>query len=262
MRVVKTPDEYDPLYKAITDTKDAPSNPQVLQRVELAVHQQVPTMTPDQVDRYYMNGDLNKKDWSAAKDKLLARIDHLRAEGRAQASEARAIAALGRTIANSEQAQAEQMLRAIVGKGPNDSYDDQDGQLYAMALQELTRRSNAFPENGGTEKPLVVARELEQRIAPIRRERLRLKAQEVGRMLALPAQTSAEATARLNTVRGTWPKERIAEEERKILDMFRSEQAQEDLKMRTGGGGQSGGSGSTNPLRKAGTKTTTSKAED
>ena len=81
-------------------------------------------------------------------------------------------------------------------------------------------------------------------------------------MLALPAQTSAEATARLNTVRGTWPKERIAEEERKILDMFRSEQAQEDLKMRTGGGGQSGGSGSTNPLRKAGTKTTTSKAED
>lgn len=219
-RVIKKPDEYDVLYRIIANPKERPSDPEVLRRVDLAVHRQMPTISEAQLDGLLDQG-LNRKDWLAAKEKLVGRRT---------------------AIANEEQAQAEEQLRLSVGmSGPLDVLDREDQQLLAIAMRELTARSSAFPENGGKERPLSVAREIADRIAPIRQERLRLTGPKIGRTLRpeIQAETSAEATARLNRMRGTWSREEILQEERKIIDMFRAEQRALDAgakKPEAGGG--------------------------
>ena len=203
-RLFRKPDEFATLYKIVTDPKDVPSDPAVLQRVDLAVHQQWPTIGEGQLDAL-LNRGLSRKDWLAAKEKLVSRRG---------------------AIANEEQSQAEQLMLSSIGKGPLDSLDDEDGQLYSIMLREQTARSNAFPAQGGKERPLDVAREIIDRVAPIRQERLRLAPQKLIQTLdpEIRALTSADATTKLNAKRGVWSRERVLLEERKIVDLFRAEQ--------------------------------------
>jgi hypothetical protein len=42
MRIIRTPAEYERFYKAITDVKDRPSDPAVLQDTSIRMNQSVP----------------------------------------------------------------------------------------------------------------------------------------------------------------------------------------------------------------------------
>lgn len=239
VRIVTSREEYAVLYHEATREREVKSDPGVLRAVDLAVHRQVPTISDADIDALYLKDKLNRKDWLAAKEKALARRG---------------------AIADTEQGQAEQLLHAAVGKGPMDSYDDEDGQLLSVALRELTSRSRAFPEYGGKESPLQVAKEIADRIAPIRQERLKMSADKIGRTLMFPAASAAEAMARLNEKRATLPKSVVDAEDRKIADMTRAEFAAGggNAKASTGTSGKGGGK----PLRKPGTKPETGKADD
>jgi hypothetical protein len=200
---------------------------------------------PEELDAAYERGDLNRKDWKELKDKVVSRLDHLRTEARTTGNQQR-------DIDNRAQSQAEQILSRAVGKGPFDTYDDQDGQLLDAGLRELTARSRAF---NGREDPIDVANEIANRWAPIRQERMRLSVETIGRTLRFPATTAAEAMAKLNANRASLPPAVLAQEERKIADMTRAEGASgrtQDRAKDTSG----------KALRKPGTKPTTGKAED
>lgn len=244
-RTITTPEEYSRFYKLATDVAERKSNPDVQRQVDLAVTQQRPTISMGQLDRYYDTGKLNRADYLAAKKTLIGRRD---------------------AIANEEQAEAEQQLQLAVGKSPYDTYDDADGQLLKIARDELSRRSNAFPENGGNEAPLAVAREIiDKFIVPNRRARMQAAIPEIATRLRYPAATATEAMARLNEHRKTLPKDIIAQETEKIAAMTRAEFAAgvgsstptTQQKSTT-----SQGTGARKSLRPKGTKAESGTAED
>lgn len=143
--------EYDRMRKVITqDPKDAASDPRTLSQVIQGIYTINPRVSESQLDRFHDQGLLNTKDWREAKN-------HLASVTRANRNEARA-------IANTSQAQAEQEIRAAL-KIPAlyTKLDDTQDQLYSQALQELSRRSQAFREGGG-EDPLKIAREMIPRL--------------------------------------------------------------------------------------------------
>lgn len=209
--------QYATFHKAVTDIRETASDPATLQRVDLAVRRVVPTMTEGQIDALYRAGKLNRTHWKDAKDKLVGRLTDLRD--------------LRRADDNRAHSQAEQMLMLAVGKSSIDNYDDEDGQLFAVAVRDLTTRSNAFPQYGGKENPLAVAQELiDKHITPARAPRLRLTIDTIRQQLAFPAQTSTDAQARLNAKRSTLSPAQIASEENKLVKMFRAEQQLADTK--------------------------------
>jgi hypothetical protein len=241
MRIVSTREEYAALHTAATKEREAISKPAVLQRFSIAAHSAIPTVTPEAIDKAFIDGDLNRKDWKELKDKVISRLDHLKSEGR--------------TEANQRHSQAEQVLKSGLGiTGLLDKYDDQDKQLVDIALREMTARSNAY---GGKEDPLAVANELVNRLAPVRQERMRLSVPAIGQTLRFPAADAASAMARLNQERKNLPAAVVAQEERKIADMTRAEGAAADAKIPT-----AAGKGGASPLRKPGDKPKSGKADE
>ena len=217
MRIVDTREEYKALHTAITaEPKETPSDPASLTFVQLRTRGATPGITSKMLDSLFTTGKLNRKDWLEEKGKLQGRIDHLKAEGR--------------TEQNQEQAQAEQVLKAGLDlTAPQDKWDLQDAQLYARALDELTSRSKAF---GGQENALEVARELGERYAPIRQQRIKLKVEDYKRSLpaVLQSDTADKALKLLDEMRksGAFPQAQTDTYRRTILDWKRRERSMEE----------------------------------
>jgi hypothetical protein len=157
-RIITTPEEYRTLLKASQTAGEERSDPDTLTSVQLQTRSAVPRITPERLDSLFLAGKLSRKDWTEEKGKLQTRLDFLKSEGR--------------TERNQEGAQAEQVLKAKLGlTAPQDQWDKQDGQLYALALDELTARTFG-PD--AKEKALDVANEIATRMAPIRQERIKM----------------------------------------------------------------------------------------
>lgn len=188
MRIVTKGAEYDVLHTIITaEAKEVPSDPATLNFVQHRTRGATPGITHAMLDRIYDNGrgKLNRKNWLEEKAHLDSSLARLKSEGHTSKREA--------------MTQAEQVMRGYMGlSAPPDKWDEQDGQLHAIALDQLTGR--AFE---GNEDPLTVAREIGERFAPIRQQRLNLKIEDYKRTLppSLQSDTPERAMQRLDELR-------------------------------------------------------------
>src|SRR5262245_13949569 len=105
--------------------------------------------------------------------------------------------------------------------------------------------------------PIPLAKEIIDRIAPIRAERLRLSAEKMGKVLRFPATNSGDAVKRLKDEGQRLSPAEQMEEMRKILDMARAEQVGLNV-----GGKPAQSSTSPKPLRTPEQKPKSAKAED
>ncbi len=177
-------EDYRRIRTRIEKGPDRPSDPDVLTSLSARVHRSVPTVGQEELNRAQQTGKLSYPDWKELSDKLIARQDRNRAEGRAIAGEQRA-------IANTRQSQAEQILDRTLGiSSPYDVLEKEDQKLQDLGLRELTARSSAY---GGGEDPIAVATDIAKRIAPEREGRIRLKVSTLQSTLIYKTEGELEA---------------------------------------------------------------------
>src|SRR5665213_1593560 len=146
-----SPAQYDLVRNYINKGPDHPSDPHKLLDYTIAVNSSSATAgLQTRLARDYTTGALARDDYWQLQTRLAENLK------RSEATDGKIKA---------RQAQAEQMLRADFGvTSPLDQITGASKNAYAMALEELTRRSQAF---GGPEDPLQIEPQIRAKYAPI-----------------------------------------------------------------------------------------------
>ena len=143
--------QYDLIRNYIEKGPDHPSDPQKLLDYTIAVNSSsAGAGLQTRLARDYTSGGLARDDYWQLQTRLAENLKHSEeTDGKIKA----------------RQAQAEQMLRADFGvTSPLDQITGASKNAYAMALEELTRRSAAF---SGNEDPLAIEPQIRSKYAPI-----------------------------------------------------------------------------------------------
>lgn len=208
MRQIDRPN-YDRIRDAIERPKDKPSDPTVYSAIGLDVHGSNPKTTERQIDQLVSTGQLNIKDGLAFKDRLRSQHEFLTTKATTEA---------GRT-----HSQAEQILfTGLTTRSPFEALDPISQKVKLLALEELTKRSNAF---GGQENPLTIAYDILPRYQQVLIGQNLLAVENLRKLLNYPTPQDLEAayqTKRVN--RGVY------ESQKKIfVDLYRAQQDAEAI---------------------------------
>jgi hypothetical protein len=210
---------YRRLDEGLRNPKQGPSTPDILTRFSIKAHRSVPQVTEDELAASYQafqrgQPGLNHQDYVSLADKVVSRNESLRAEARTEDSRTRA-------IANSEQAQAEQVL--FKGLGIPTLYDKLDPlkeKLLDSGLRELTARSRAFKKpdgTGGTEAPIDVTNDILKRFQPLLAREAQMNYRQVEGTLRYKTTQALEAAAAAGLIRG----EAYKKEKDKFIELDR-----------------------------------------
>ena len=180
--------------------------------------------SPVQVRLANQRGDLNTKDTVA----LLQTIEQQR---NAMESDQRNF-----------HSEAKEYMRAQVGLSAiMDEWDKADKALWKIMMDEFSARSIV---TGGREAPMDLAREIAEKVAPMRQQRMILKSLEIRKMLMFGAPNAEAAKARLEQERPRLPRTVYEQQRRLILDLLRMEN-EENIIRGGGPGTRTFGSGGT-----------------
>lgn len=189
-RVIRTPEEYRTFYNSIQKAAEdeKPSDPRVLQEIDLALNQAVPQISQAKLDSLFNAGVINSKDYNQRSQRRTARMDHLTSEARAIEAQGRAREGHSRTVTNQAYDESRRRLNQFFGiTGPFDSLNmsPEAKTLHFLATEELANRT--LPDRGGKENPGKVVDEQIARFQPMRESATKLGVEKLQGSLSFPS---------------------------------------------------------------------------
>lgn len=186
-----TGENYRRLAKRVLEEKDVPDIPAERERILMGVRGMNPTVTENDIRASRGANKISLKTATEAMDTLRITKNALKSETNSDLVRAHN--------------QAEQMLRANLGIGPGliapALGESPSGRLYAIGLDELTRRSALFKDSyGGSEDPLKVMEEIGPRYKQSLMETNNNKVLEIQKVLRFQTPQQLEEAKRAGAV--------------------------------------------------------------